>query len=165
MQTAGVDFIKSYAPVANWSTIQSILILSLIFGLESRQMDFINAFAQAPLKEEVFIELPKSYVKVKGENWLVHKSKLMDGMQPNGDDYVLFLNKSLYGLVQAPKAFYKHLCNGMEKQGFKVSNHNPCLFLLHNMIVVSYVDDVIAVAKDFNTIQTLVDHLKMTVSV
>ena len=40
----------------------------------------------------------------------------------------------------------------LKRQGFKSSHFNPCLFIQHDMILVSYVDDMIAVAYGIQTI-------------
>ena len=49
------------------------------------QTDYTNAFAQSTLAEEVYMEIPKDFMTSDKNN-----------------DYVLKLNKSLYGLQQAP---------------------------------------------------------------
>ena len=54
-------------------------------GWATRQVDFSNAFVQAELQEDVYIEVPQGF------------------KDPDGQDVVLKLNKSLYGLVQAPR--------------------------------------------------------------
>ena len=87
-QIEGVDFFESFAPVVQWSTVRLILILVLKFGLETRQVDFNNAFVQADCKEEVYVECPQGFEPAEGDGNMVMK-----------------LNKSLYGLRQAPKTF------------------------------------------------------------
>ena len=141
-QIEGVDFFESYAPVVQWSTVRVILILVLKFGLATRQVDFNNAFAQADCKEEVYVECPR-------------------GFEPSeGEDMVLRLNKSLYGLRQAPKTFYDHMVSGLVAQGFKVSKNDPCLYIHPEMIAISWVDDVVFVAHDSKKIEAMIQKLK-----
>jgi hypothetical protein len=45
-----------------WSTIRTMLILSIICNLHTFQVDCTNAFAQAVLKEDVYIELPHGFL-------------------------------------------------------------------------------------------------------
>ena len=62
----------------------------------------------------------------------------------NGD-FVLWLNKSLYGLCQAPLIWYEHLKANLEQCGFVTSKVDSCLFINHqkkNFCLV-YVDDVV----------------------
>ena len=125
MQVEGEDYFESYAPVVQWSTVRLMLILSMVYGMDTRQVDYVNAFAQADLEEEVYIELPCGY----GHD--------------NEEDCVLRLNKSLYGMVQAPVAFFKLLRDTLvKKHKFKqMVNMDPCLFVRDDMVCLCYVDD------------------------
>ena len=38
-----------------------MLILSIVHGLETRQVDYVNAFAQADLDKDVYVEISKGY--------------------------------------------------------------------------------------------------------
>jgi Reverse transcriptase (RNA-dependent DNA polymerase) len=53
MQVKGEDFFESYAPVVQWSSVRLMLNMSIVHGLQTRQVDYVNAFAQADLKEDV----------------------------------------------------------------------------------------------------------------
>ena len=66
-----------------------MLILSIVHGLETRQVDYVNAFAQADLDKDVFIEIPEGYE---------HNNEM---------DCVLKLNKSFYGMSDAPLMFFE----------------------------------------------------------
>jgi hypothetical protein len=140
-QVEAVDYFESYAPVVQWSTVRVILIATMMFGLQTRQVDFNNAFAQSKLDEEVYVELPRGYAS-------------------EGDNCVLKLNKSLYGLVQAPKAFYDHMRAGLEARGFRVSENDPCLFIHADMLGISWVDDVVIVSRDAFKIESMIQNLK-----
>jgi hypothetical protein len=130
MQTEGVDYFDTYAPVIQWSTIRLVLTLALKHRWSTRQVDYTNAFAQADIQEEVYIEPPRGFTG-------------KDGL-----DKVLKLCKSLYGLKQAPKTFFDKLRAGLIERGFTPSNIDPCLFLKNNMICVVYVDDTILCGPD-----------------
>ena len=138
LQTAGVDYFETYAPVVQWSTVRLILCHTLINGWTTKQVDYTNAFAQAELAEDVYIERPKGF--------------------PRRDkkDTVLKLNKSLYGLKQAPKSFYDKLRAGLEQRGFTRSEIDHCLFLKKDMMVVVYVDDTIICGPDAAEIEKLI---------
>ena len=56
LRKEGVDFFETYAPVVQWSTIRLLLSTVLTEGWTTRQLDYTNAFAQAELKEEVYVE-------------------------------------------------------------------------------------------------------------
>lgn len=122
LQKEGIDFFETYAPVVQWSTILLLLSTVLTEGWTTRQVDYTNAFAQADLKEEVYVEYPRLF-----------------GPKTGGDK-VLHLLKSLYGLRQAPRTFFEKLKSGLEERGWKQSIVDPCLFLKKGMICVVYVD-------------------------
>jgi hypothetical protein len=87
-QITGVDYFESYAPVASWSTVHMVVNLAIQRGWATRQVDLSDAFVQAELKEEVYVQLPEMFQDNQNHG---HKGGV-----------VLRLNKSLHGLVQAP---------------------------------------------------------------
>ena len=60
-QIEGVDFFDTYAPVVAWSTVRLLLILSVILGLVTKQVDYTLAFVQAPLSEDVYVRMAKGF--------------------------------------------------------------------------------------------------------
>jgi hypothetical protein len=141
MQQAGVDYFETYAPVVQWSTIRMLLTLVLREGWITSQVDNTNAFAQAELKEEVYMESPKYFAP------------------GNGTDMVLHFIKSLYGLKQSPKTFFEKLRDGIVQRGFVQSIHDPCLFMKKDLICVIYVDDTIFAGPDATKIQEVIKSL------
>jgi hypothetical protein len=129
LQKEGVDFFETYAPVVQWSTIRLLLSTVLTEGWTTRQVDYTNAFAQAELKEEVYVEYPRMFGSKTGSGRVLH------------------LLKSLYGLRQAPRTFFEKLKAGLEERGWQQSVIDPCLFLKKGMICVVYVDDTIFATK------------------
>ena len=125
LQQEGVDYFETYAPVVSWSTVRLVLTLVLLNGWATRQVDYTNAFAQAEMPENVFVEPPKLF-------------------EPkSGKDLVLKLLKSLYGLKQAPRTFFEKLRAGLLERGYIQSEVDPCLFMKKGIICVCYVDDTI----------------------
>jgi len=64
-----------YSLVVSWTTVPMLMILMVWEKLHTRLVDFTNAFAQAKLKETVYVKLPQMYES------------------PDGSDVVLKLNK------------------------------------------------------------------------
>ena len=124
-QEYGVNYFETFAPVIQWSTIRLVLIFILTQGWTTRVIDYTNAFPQANIDTDIFVEMPALF-----------GSK-------QGTDKVLKLKKSLYGLKQSPRTFYQHLSQGLKDRGWTASAIDPCLFMKHNMMCVIYVDDTI----------------------
>jgi len=143
LQILGEDYWQSYSPVCQWSTVRLLLIMSVVHGLHTRQVDYVNAFAQAELDKEVFVEFPKGY----GHN--------------NDDDCVLRLNKSLYGMVDAPVHFFNLLKGSLLSCGFQQKSYiDPCLFVSKTAICVSYVDDCLWVSYDAKAMDATIERMK-----
>jgi len=72
---------EACAPVVSWATVRLMLILSVILGLTTLQIDFSNAFAQAsiPADKPVYVELPARFPAI-GTDY-VDKSKVLK-LQP-----------------------------------------------------------------------------------
>ena len=141
-QIAGVDYGESFAPVVSWSTVRLLLCMSVKLGWETRQVDFSNAFVQASLKEEVYMRMPPGFEEASGEQ------------------AVLKLDKSLYGLVQAPKAWFEHLTAKFAKLGLYPSDIDPCLFYGHGMAVLCYVDDCLFFGPDGKRIDKMIKDIE-----
>jgi hypothetical protein len=141
---AGVDYGESFSPVVQWSSVRLILILSIVHGLETRQVDYVNAFAQADLDREVYIEIPKGYEDAN-----------------EGADCVLKLHKSLYGMSDAPLMFFELLKENLQSVGFKQFTHiDPCLFVHKKAICLTYVDDCLWFGRDGKALDALIDEMK-----
>ena len=107
-------------------------MISLIHGLESRSIDFVLAFPQAPLEEEVFTELPYGF----GVDEAYKRQ------------HVIKLKKNLYGLKQAGFNWFEHLSKGLKNRGFSKSNIDPCIFYRGDAIIITYVDDCIVLYRN-----------------
>ena len=132
MQRWGENYWETYAPVVNWISIRVLLILSLIFDLKTRSLDFVLAFPQAKLDVDIFMELPVGFETAEG----------------NSKMFVLKLEKNLYGLKQAAYNWFELLKSGLEARGFKTCESDQCVFVRHDAMILTYVDDCIILCKE-----------------
>src|SRR5271154_7031662 len=88
LQRPGFDFDETFAPVARFATIRTLLAIAAGLGLRLHHMDVKTAFLYGDLDEEIYVEQPEGYVV------------------PGQEDLVLLLTKSLYGLKQAPNVWF-----------------------------------------------------------
>jgi len=96
MQSSGVDYWETYAPVVNWMSVRFILAIAKIHDLDTKVIDFVLAFPWAKLDIDGYMEIPAGVVLQNGHNGL----------------YFLKLNKSPYGLKQASSSWYEMLSEG-----------------------------------------------------
>ena len=58
IQEKGVDVLETFIPMVSWSTVQLLLILTIVLGMCTIQKDYTAAFCQAPIDNDVYIGLP-----------------------------------------------------------------------------------------------------------
>jgi hypothetical protein len=133
-QQHGVHFWETYAPVMNWSTVRQVLTLSLLNGFKTRQVDFIQAFTQAPLDCLIYMKVPAGFSIIDGNLQFTGEAN-----KSITHDYVLQLKKNIYGLKHAGHKWYKCLYDKLTSAGFHQSKVDKCLFIRHDCIIVVYV--------------------------
>ena len=142
MQRWGVDYWETYAPVVNWISVRLLMVLSLIYNLETKSIDFVLAFPQLTLERDVFMDLPYGFEY--GQR----------------GKYVLKLKKNLYGLSDASYNWFNKLKEGLESEGYVRSEVDQCVLLREDSVILVYVDHMIALSKDKQTLEKLVASLK-----
>ena len=142
-QVHGVHYWDIYAPVVTWQTVRLFLILSLILGWKSRQLDFVMAYPQAPAEMPLYMRLPQGY-KHEGISRKTHALKLM---------------RNVYGQKQAGRVGNKYMDQGMKEIGFKPSAFDPCLYYRGAIILLVYIDDCIIFGPDGRAIDAVVADL------
>ena len=92
-QVEGINYDETFAPIARYSSIRSMLGLSAQMGWKIHQMDVKTAFLNGKIEEEVYIEQPEIFETFDREL------------------HVYRLKRALYGLKQAPRAWYTRIDN------------------------------------------------------
>ena len=130
-------------------SVRLILALTNIHKLESKAIDFVLAFPQADLKEDIWMQLPIGFQ--------------IEGRTETESDrhYVLKLNKNLYGLKQGSYNWYEKLKTALVDRNFKPSNIDPCLYIGNGMIILTYVDDCIIIGPSMDKIDAFVRSMQV----
>ncbi|GJV35802.1 reverse transcriptase domain-containing protein [Tanacetum coccineum] len=128
-QEEGIDYDEVFAPVARIEAIRLFLAFASYMGFPVYQMDVKSAFLYGTIEEEVYVHQPLGFV---------------DPAHPNKVYKVI---KALYGLHQAPRAWYETLSSFLLENGFRRGTIDKTLFIKKNkgdiMLVQIYVDDII----------------------
>eukprot|EP00253_Pinus_taeda_P031288 PITA_31288 len=90
-EKASIDFHEIFSPVVKIVSIRVVLALVALLDLELQQLNVKTAFLHGDLDEEIYMEQPEGFVQ--------HRNK----------KFVCRLKKSLYGLKQSPRQWYKKL--------------------------------------------------------
>ena len=64
----GIHYEETYAPVASWNSIRMMLILSIVHGWHTRQLDYVLAYPPAPAEKPLNMRIPKGMEVLHGKN-------------------------------------------------------------------------------------------------
>ncbi|XP_073507724.1 alpha-1,3-mannosyl-glycoprotein 4-beta-N-acetylglucosaminyltransferase C isoform X1 [Phyllobates terribilis] len=150
-QKYGEDYDETFAPVVKHTTIRTLLTVAAMKQMELRHLDVNTAFLNGDLAEDIYMEQPPG---------------LKDERNPNK---VCKLQKSIYGLKQAAKAWNDKITEVLTNEKFQRSKANPCLYtkrLINRWIyVLIYVDDILICFKQErdkeNILKILKQHLEI----
>ena len=110
-QEEGIDFDETYEPITRLEAIRLLLAFTCYMNFKLFQMDVKSVFLNGFISEEVFVEQPPGFI---------------DQTLPN---HVYKLNKALYGLRQAPRAWYDRLSKLLLENDFARGNMDKTLFI------------------------------------
>nr|GEV11414.1 retrovirus-related Pol polyprotein from transposon TNT 1-94 [Tanacetum cinerariifolium] len=133
-QEKGIDFEESFASVSRLEAITIFIANAASKKMTVYQMDVKTAFLNGELKEEVYVSQPEGFV------------------DPDRLNHVYRLKKAIYGVKQAPRAWYDTLLRFLVANGFSKGVVDPTLFIRktgkHTLHVQIYVDDIIFASTD-----------------
>ena len=133
-QIAGIDFQLNFAPVTNEVALRIMLILWITKEYFAEIADVETAFLHGELEEELYLKIPNGLCE-----FLEEIGEKFDG------DY-LKLTKSIYGLVQAARSWWKKFTKVLkENLKFESFPGDSCLLRRNDengsVFLILYVDD------------------------
>jgi hypothetical protein len=143
-QVIGLDYESTFAPTATFVSMRLILTMAAKFNWPVYSFDFVAAYLNAPIDEEVWVEAPEGLKVKPGEAMLLHKA--------------------LYGTKQAARCWWLHLKNVLESLGFEASQYDNSLYTIKHRdqkgVVWVHVDDGIVTGSSTELLKSLEDGLK-----
>ncbi|GJZ28898.1 putative ribonuclease H-like domain-containing protein [Tanacetum coccineum] len=128
-QEEGIDYDEVFAPVARIETIRLFLAYVSFMGFIVYQMDVRCVFLYGTIEEEGYVCQPHSFE------------------DPQFPNKVYKVEKALYGLHQAPKAWYETLSTYLIENGFRRGTIDKTLFIKKDkgdiLLVHVYINDII----------------------
>ncbi|KAE8689071.1 hypothetical protein F3Y22_tig00110944pilonHSYRG00042 [Hibiscus syriacus] len=141
-QQKGVDYDEIFSPVVRHTSIRAVLALVASWDLHLEQMDVKTAFLHGDLEEQIYMRQPEGFT------------------QPGNEHLVCRLKKSLYGLKQSPRQWYKRFDSYMIKIGYNRCEYDCCVYVKSLddgsfIFLLLYVDDMLIAAKNMDDGQRL----------
>ncbi|GJT57750.1 putative ribonuclease H-like domain-containing protein [Tanacetum coccineum] len=128
-QEEGIDYDEVFSPVARIEAIRLFLAHASFKDFVVYQMDVKSAFLYGKIEKEVYVCQPPGFE------------------DPDFPDRVYKVEKALYGLHQAPRAWYETLSTYLLDNGFQRGKIDKTLFIKRHkgdiLLVQVYVDDII----------------------
>ncbi|GJS64575.1 putative ribonuclease H-like domain-containing protein [Tanacetum coccineum] len=128
-QEEGIDYDEAFSLVARIEAIRLFLAYALFKDFVVYQIDFKSAFLYSKIEEEVYVYQPPEFVD---SDFL---------------DRVYKVEKALYRLHQAPRAWYETLSTYLLDNGFQRGKIDMTFFIRRDkgdtLLVQVYVDDII----------------------
>ena len=110
-QKEGIDYEETFSPIAKYTSIRTIMALDSMMKWDLHQMDVNTTFLNGVIEEEVYIKQPQ-WFEVK--DIVTHVCKLKNAM---------------YGLNQAPRAWYGRIDSFLTSLRFTKSKVDPNLYM------------------------------------
>jgi hypothetical protein len=140
-QILGIDYNDVFSLIVKHSSICAIFGIVAMHDLELEQLDVKTAFLHDELEEEIYMDQPEGFI-VSGK-----------------EDLVCKLKRSLYGLKQYPRQWYKRFDSFMLAHEFKRSQFDSCVYIKFvngsPIYLLLYVDDMLIATKSKKEITTL----------
>ncbi|GJR83466.1 putative ribonuclease H-like domain-containing protein [Tanacetum coccineum] len=128
-QQEGIDYDEVFAPIARIEAIRLFLAYTSFKDFVVYQMDVKSAFLYGKIEEEVYVCQPLGFE------------------DPDFPNKVYKVEKALYGLHQAPRAWYETLSTYLLDNRFQRGKIDKTLFIRRDkgdiLLVQVYVDDII----------------------
>jgi hypothetical protein len=118
-----------YAATGAYRTFRIMMAITAAFDLNADHLDMVNAFCNADIRDDVWIEMPKGFQE---------------------SNCILKLQKALYGLRKSPLLWFDEISTFMVHLRFIPHQEEKCLFTHQDLpiYVFLYVDDLVVIAPE-----------------
>jgi histone deacetylase 1/2 len=151
-QRARVDYSETISHVVKLGTLRTVLAIAAKRNcMHMPSADIETAFLNAGLQEEIYMRQPKG--------------------TEDGTPRIMRLLKSIYGLKQASREWYKLSHQTLSSLGLKRATSDNILYTMHHplhgiCIVLVYVDDILIILDSLKWIESakraIGEHFRMT---
>ena len=146
----GVDYDKTFSPVAMLKSVWILLAIAAYLDYEVWQMDVKKTFLNGNLEENVYMIQPEGFIV------------------PEDSGKVCKLKKSIYGLKHASGSWNLRFDEVVKSFGFIQNGEEACVYKKVSWsaiyILILYVDDILLIGNDKEFLNTIKESLKSSFS-
>nr|GFC29120.1 putative ribonuclease H-like domain-containing protein [Tanacetum cinerariifolium] len=142
IQEEGIDYEEVFAPAVRIEAIRLFLAYASFMGFLVYQMDVKSAFLYGTIEEEVYVCQPPGFE------------------DPKYPDKVYKVVKALYGLHQAPRAWYETLATYLLENGFQRRTIDQTLFIKKQQKAFYWFRYMLMISYLVQHIKPCVNHLR-----
>ncbi|KAK2067205.1 hypothetical protein P8C59_000964 [Phyllachora maydis] len=156
MQVEGLDYTITYASTSIPPTWRILLAIGAVLDWEIEQADFIGAFLNSALREEIYMEIPEGLLDLAASNKAIYKLLLKYGYNPSTPN-IIKLSKALYSLKQSPREWQDKLKILLKSLGYLPLISDPGVFYNAKTchFIVTYIDNCLFIGPNIGYITDL----------
>ena len=140
-QMQGIDYDKTFSPVAMIKSIRILLAITSYYDYEIWQIDVKTTFLNGNLQEDVYMIQPEVFIS---------------SQHPNK---VCKLHRSIYGLKQASKSWSIRFDEAVRSYDFIKNEDEPCVYKKVSGSVITfmvpYVEVILIIGNDVRMMTTV----------
>ena len=135
-QVEGINFDQTFAPVAKFSSLQTVFTLAAKHDLELHQMDVKATYLNTDLKEDLYMEVPPGFEIPEG--------------------HILKLKKGVYGTKQGGRVWYEDMRGMLSELGYTCTEADHAIFVCPSdgipNIITLYMNDMGLISESLECI-------------
>ncbi|PLW33914.1 hypothetical protein PCASD_13881 [Puccinia coronata f. sp. avenae] len=148
-QIKGMQFDATFAPTASFVSMRVILSVAALNRWPVHTFNFVAAYLNSPIEEEVWVAPPEGLHVQPGDGCL--------------------LRKALYGTKQAGRCWWQHLSGTLGQLGYSASQYDNSIYILNgnqaNTTIWIHVDDGIVTGSSVEVLKNLKAALARTIEI
>jgi hypothetical protein len=149
-QIHGVDYDKTFSPIAMLKSVQIILAITAYFDYEIWQMYVKTTSLNGSLAEDVHMTQPECFVDTKNARKICK------------------LRKSIYGLKQTSRSWNIHFDEVIKGFGFIKNPEEPCIYKKISgsaiVFLILHVDDILLIGNNISMLKDMKSSLRKSFS-
>ena len=120
-QRKGIDYDETFSPVISHTALRIVLTMAMRNNWPIESYDVITTYLNSPMDRPIYMHQIEGYINAEHPDW------------------VLLLNRALYGVKQAARVWNQEQDIQLKALGFQPIEGEPCVYLLRSKSSISMI--------------------------